>query len=189
MKEAPLLKTERLVLTWPTTEQIDQYYQDIVGTNMFDSIIWDGPQSENDMHDYWKMTKQNNPLDLSIDLNFSLILKDTHQLIGGASLRPVNRDFHFINLGYALAPKFHGNGYATEAIKKLIEHAFSHRKAERIFATVFVDNIASKRVLEKNNFKYEGTLRHCVKKYNQWRDEWLFALIKPEWENLCKKPI
>ena len=41
--QPPLIETERLLLTWPTPEQIDGYYDSIIGTNIFDTIFWDGP--------------------------------------------------------------------------------------------------------------------------------------------------
>ena len=44
MKKAPHLETERLLLTWPDAAQIDTYYKLIVGSAMFDTILWDGPE-------------------------------------------------------------------------------------------------------------------------------------------------
>ena len=47
----PKIEAPRLVLTWPTAEQIDGYYASIVGTNIFDTIFWDGPSGPQDLHD------------------------------------------------------------------------------------------------------------------------------------------
>ncbi len=63
-----------------------------------------------------------------------------------------------------------------------INFAFNHLEAERVYASVFVDNIASRRVLEKTGYRLDGTLRSNVLKLNEWRDEWFFTILRSEWE-------
>lgn len=57
-------------------------------------------------------------------------------------------------LGYWIAEEYWGNGYATEASKVLINHAFSNLEVSSIYATYKVGNIQSRRVLEKLGFIY-----------------------------------
>lgn len=57
-------------------------------------------------------------------------------------------------LGYWIAEEYWGNGYATEASERLIEHAFDDLDIEVIYATYRVENSKSKRVLEKLGFEY-----------------------------------
>lgn len=59
-----------------------------------------------------------------------------------------------VELGYWIAEEYWGNGYATEASKRLIEHAFDELNVTVIYATYRVENNQSKRVLEKLGFKY-----------------------------------
>ena len=47
---------------------------------------------------------------------------------------------------------------------------------------VFVGNEGSRRVLEKNRFRLDGTLRHHVIKRGEWLDGWFFSLLRSEWE-------
>jgi len=72
MKAIPKIQTKRLILTWPTTEQIDQYYCDIINTNMFDTIQWDGPESPNEIHEYWEACTKDDPKDTKFSLSFVL---------------------------------------------------------------------------------------------------------------------
>lgn len=180
MSEAPKLETERLILTWPTQTQIDQYYSDIIGTSLFDTIIWDGPENKNELHDYWKECSSIDPKDFSESLGFAIIEKESSLYVGGCSLRPVDRDPSVIDVGIALAPKFHNNGYGTEALKKIIDEAFQKREAVRIFGSVFSGNIPSRRMFEKLGFVLEGTLRSSVKKRGNWLDEWIFGKLVSE---------
>ena len=175
----PRLQTPRLILTWPSPEQIDGYHQAIVGTDMFDTILWDGPTSDRDLHDYWAHVRSQGGWDQP--LSVALVERDSGHVVGGAALRPVDGQPRILDLGYALAPRFHGRGYATEAVRALVDHGFASRGAERIFASVFVGNVASRRVAEKAGMRFEGTLRHVVYKRRTWRDEWIFAIVRPDW--------
>ena len=61
-------------------------------------------------------------------------------------------------LGFALAPRFHGRGYATEAVAAVLHWGETHLPFERGFAWVDVRNDASLRVLVKCGFE---VLEHC----------------------------
>ena len=79
----------------------------------------------------------------------------TRQAVGIISAIPATaRDIEF---GYVLAPPFWGKGFATEAVKALAGTVFSLTRANRILANSRVDNLASRRVLEKTGFAYVGT--------------------------------
>lgn len=52
-------------------------------------------------------------------------------------------------LGYALSPAFHGNGYATEAIQAALAWVDAHLKAPRTVCLIDPQNAASIRVAER----------------------------------------
>ena len=178
----PRLETARLLLTWPSPSQIDEYHAAIIGTNMFDTIIWDGPSNPQELHDWWSENRSLDPSDHRLHFNVAIIEASSNRYIGGASLRPVDRDPAIIDIGYALAPAFHGKGYATEAVGPLVEEAFAHREAERIFGNAFVGNHASRRVMEKVGFSLEGIQRRTIRKRGIWIDQWMIAITRPDWE-------
>ena len=65
-------------------------------------------------------------------------------------------------LGYWLASRVHGRGYATEAARCLLEFHFS-RSEETVESGYFVGNARSARVLEKLGFIQTGQdLKHCL---------------------------
>ena len=57
-------------------------------------------------------------------------------------------------LGYWIAEEYWGHGLAVEASKIVMEHAFDNLGVEKIYATYRIENIQSKRVLEKLGFEY-----------------------------------
>lgn len=85
-------------------------------------------------------------------------------------------------IGYWLGEKAWGHGVATEAVKQLIQYAFEQFDLERIEARVFGWNPASKRVLLKVGFQLEGTIRNGVFKDGRLTDEFIYGILKNEWE-------
>jgi RimJ/RimL family protein N-acetyltransferase len=59
-------------------------------------------------------------------------------------------------IGYWLGVPFWGHGYATEAVRAVIDHAFADLGFEAVQAGARVTNPASRRVLEKCGFQWTG---------------------------------
>jgi RimJ/RimL family protein N-acetyltransferase len=75
-------------------------------------------------------------------------------IIGACGLMaPENQN---LEIGYWLGVKHWGKGYATEAVRALIDHAFTDLDCEAVQAAARVTNPASRRVLEKCGFQWTG---------------------------------
>ncbi|MFM9681701.1 GNAT family N-acetyltransferase [Streptomyces brasiliscabiei] len=84
-------------------------------------------------------------------------------------------------LGYAIAAKEWGRGYATDAARTLVTYAFTELGLHRITAAIGPDNVASIAVVQQLGFTREGTLRDHVFTNGQWRDSVLFSVLSHEW--------
>ena len=73
-----------------------------------------------------------------------------------------------------------GRGIATEAVKLLTAYIWSLDQLVRIHAQVFSNNTASARVLEKNGFELEATLRKAAYKNNELLDDQVWVKLKNE---------
>jgi RimJ/RimL family protein N-acetyltransferase len=60
------------------------------------------------------------------------------------------------DLGYWIGAPFWGNGYATEAVRALLDYAFTDLGYEAVHGAARVTNPASRRVLEKCGFQWTG---------------------------------
>jgi RimJ/RimL family protein N-acetyltransferase len=60
------------------------------------------------------------------------------------------------DIGYWLGTRYWGKGYATEAVRALIDHAFTEAEHTALHSSVRVTNPASRRVLEKCGFQWTG---------------------------------
>ncbi len=81
-------------------------------------------------------------------------------------------------LGYWLAEEYWGRGVMTEAVRRICAECFARWDVERIYAEPFADNIGSRRVLEKNGFSLEGTMRRGAYKIGAYRDWCMYALLR-----------
>lgn len=63
-------------------------------------------------------------------------------------------------LGYWVGEEYQKRGYATEASKALITRAFDDLNIKQIYATYRLENLASKRVLEKLGFRHYARLEN-----------------------------
>ena len=62
-------------------------------------------------------------------------------------------------IGYCYGEKYWNKGYATQALKRVVEFLFEEVEAEVIFADHMSNNPASGCVMKKSGMKYDGTLR------------------------------
>ena len=81
-------------------------------------------------------------------------------------------------LGYFLLEEYCSQGVMTAAVAQFCPMVFRLPDAERITAYVNSPNLASRRVLEKNGFTHEGTMRRAVYKAERFYDLDIFGLLR-----------
>ena len=87
--------------------------------------------------------------------------------------------FRQAEIGYTLCSDAFGQGYGTEAVGVVSAWLFSQCEFHKLKAQVVEGNQASRRVLEKNGFELEGTLRDNYLLRGRWVNDWLFGRINP----------
>lgn len=97
---------------------------------------------------------------------WAVILKETNEFIGWSGIKfitdEINNHQNFYEIGYRFIEKHWGKGYATEAGKAFIDHAFNKMKVEAVYAYADEGNDNSRKILEKlglqfvNSFEHEG---------------------------------
>ncbi len=99
------------------------------------------------------------------------------RLVGTITLANVVRGvWQNATLGYFVDERYNGRGFATEAIRLLVEVAFGELDLHRIQAAVMPRNEASQRALEKAGFRYEGESLRYLYIAGAWEDHLIFAL-------------
>ena len=179
--ECSPLTTDRLILREFTRSDWKAVHEYASDPDVVRYMTW-GPNSKEDSHFFIQRVisyQEENP---RRNHEFAVILKAEDRLIGSCGLYVSNPDHQEAWIGYCFNRHFWGKGYATEAIKALLEFGFSKLGLHRIFATTQPDNVASAHVLGKVGMRREGHLRQhlCVK--GKWRDSFLYAVLDGQWK-------
>lgn len=80
--------------------------------------------------------------------------------------------------GYWIGQPHARQGYMREAIGALVHHAFTTLDLTRIEAACLPENAASRGVLERSGFKYEGVARSYLQINGRWRNHVLYANLR-----------
>jgi [ribosomal protein S5]-alanine N-acetyltransferase len=81
-------------------------------------------------------------------------------------------------LGYWMGAAHARQGYMREAILGVVHHAFSVLDLSRVEAACLPENAASRGVLEKCGFKYEGVAQSYLQISGRWRNHVLYASLR-----------
>ena len=114
-------------------------------------------------------------------LAVSLFLRSDGTWIGSLNLRWPHAGVG--ELGYYLLPEHWNKGYATEAVRRVVDLAFRGLGAHRVQATAWTRNPASARVLRKAGLRKEGRLRGYLKMNGEVRDEFVFGVTRRDWSS------
>jgi ribosomal-protein-alanine N-acetyltransferase len=83
-------------------------------------------------------------------------------------------------LGYWIGEPFARQGYMREAIVALVHYAFETLDLSRIQAACLPENKASRGVLEKCGFKYEGVAQSYLQINGRWRNHVLYSNLRSD---------
>ena len=111
--------------------------------------------------------------------------KEDGRLIGDLALKPEADEPRIVEIGATLDIEYRKQGFAVEAFNGIFEYLFSKTETHRIFGILDVENSGSLRLVENLHFRREAELRKSYwdKKRNEWRDEYLYALLKEDWKS------
>lgn len=88
-----------------------------------------------------------------------------------------------VHLGYMMLPEHQGRGYMTEVVKEVIKFAFTKDNCVRITTGCYKDNEASRRVMEKTDFRKEGEKIKAQYHFGVMKDRLDYAINKDEYEH------
>ena len=107
-----------------------------------------------------------------------LVKNHTGMILGRINLLSIVRGiFNKANLGYRMGEEHQGKGYATRAVKLILDKAVNKHKLHRIEAGTSPDNIGSQIVLIKNGFQFVGRYNKYIYKNGKWCDSICFEKI------------
>jgi ribosomal-protein-alanine N-acetyltransferase len=108
-----------------------------------------------------------------------LIRREDERLMGAITLDTIRRGpAQAGSLGYWIGLPFARQGYMREAIEGMVHHAFERMDLSRVEAACLPENAASRALLEKCGFKYEGVAQSYLQINGRWRTHVLYAALR-----------
>jgi RimJ/RimL family protein N-acetyltransferase/predicted N-acetyltransferase YhbS len=111
----------------------------------------------------------------------------TGRVLGDVAIR-LSWEGRTAEIGYTLAPRYWGRGYASEAVEALLEYLFERLRVTRVFGMLHPDNVPSALVLERCGFGFEGHTRSSYWVGSECSDDWIYGLTRPDWEGWRHRP-
>ncbi len=115
------------------------------------------------------------------DVTFTIEQKAEGCFCGLVVVRDIDREHSLGELSFWLVVEMWGRGYMNEVVQAVVRYGFEGLGLNRLYAYHMLRNPASGRILEKSGFKQEGLLRQRVRKWGQFEDVALWAIIRQEW--------
>ncbi len=116
-----------------------------------------------------------------IKYTFAINIITTEQFIGLIALNLGKPKYRSAEIWYKLFPDYWRKGYATEALKSILDFGFSDLKLHRIEAGCAVDNLASVKVLENVGMSYEGRKRKTLPLKSGWSDNFEYGILESDY--------
>ncbi|HEV7345175.1 MAG TPA: GNAT family protein [Devosia sp.] len=111
-------------------------------------------------------------------------LAENGALIGEVSLIWRSVDARQGEVGWIFDPHYHGQGYATEAARAMLDLAFGPGDIHRVCARCHVDNAASWRLMERLGMRREAHFREHALTKGHWDEEFVYAILWQEWQEV-----
>jgi [ribosomal protein S5]-alanine N-acetyltransferase len=114
---------------------------------------------------------------------WNIFLRATGEQIGHLDIAVIQRDtYKMANLGYFLLNTYRGNGYAVEALRKIIPAAFEDLKLHRLEAAIDLDNKASIQLARACGLYREGIKKHYWFQNGRWEDQVVYIATPELWK-------
>ena len=172
-----ILETDRLILrAWEITD-LDDFFEYASVEGVGEKAGWEHHKSKDKSLEILKMFIEEKKV-------FAIVLKENQKVIGSIGIEELSeeldKDLDNLlgrELGYVLNKDYWNKGIMKEAVSKVVDYCFNTLKLNFLMASYFNHNIASKKVLEKLNFKFYKDII-IETRYNNIKEKSILMLLK-----------
>jgi aminoglycoside 6'-N-acetyltransferase len=173
------IRTERLLLRTHREDDLEAllgYYSDPEVARYIPWQPWTRADAEEHLQRRVERTGLGGPDDV-----LGLVVERAGEVIGDVVLWPADDTHERGEIGWAFHPAAAGQGYATEAVRALIDTAFATYGMHRVIAQLDARNAASARLCERVGMTREAYLREDCWTKGAWVDMLVYGLLATEW--------
>lgn len=178
----PELTTERLTLRKMLFEDAADMFEYSVQGDVSKYLTWSPHPDIDYTKAYLRYVSQRYRTGDAID--WAIVHKESGRMIGTCGFARIDFQNNSGEIGYVLNPKFQRQGIAAEAAMEVIRFGFEVLGLERIEARYMIENIPSRRVMEKCHMTYEGVRRRGALVKDIYRDIGVCAITREDYKKL-----
>lgn len=170
--------TERVMIRLAKIDDSEAiyFYRSDVIENRYQGWL---PESVDEVRDYIKTMPTT--LDVSdVCLQFVIVEKTNNIIIGDMGISFTNHNNMQAEIGCTLNKEFQRNGYATEAMRAMVELLFMKLNKHRVIASVDPRNTASIQLIERLGFRKEAHFKESYFLRGEWVDDVIYAKLRGE---------
>jgi len=170
------IQTEQIRLRKLKRDDAPSLYNYYSNENIYSYLDWNGPEAIErsiEVIHIW-----NEGFEKGWIIRFAIADKMSDEVIGTIFLSEF--EGKRAEIGYELSEKYWHKGIMSEAMNEVLAIGFNQLGLVRIQAIVAEENIASRKLLTKFNFKEEGYLRQyeCHSVTGECRDMLIYSLLR-----------
>ena len=171
-----VIETERLILRLFEATDLDDFYAYAKVPGVGERAGWPHHKNKEDTQQVLSAFMKHRDV-------LAIMHKATRKVIGSIGLHvdeQLLKD-RSAKLGYVLAKPYWGQGYMSEAAKALLDYIFEENLFETIEVAHFIENDASKRIIEKLGFKFEKEGTYSSEALNKTFHSRFYRLTKEQY--------
>jgi ribosomal-protein-alanine N-acetyltransferase len=169
-------------------DHVEEIYHMLKTRNVLDYLTLKDPENLEEIRQYILFLQ--NQWIMNNDFTYSIQLLEksndpspssSHPIIGQITLYDLNFIHHRAEIGIWIGSPYWHHGYATEALKLIIQYAYENLNMNRLQAHIFLNNMASQKLFEKEGFQREGVVRGYIFKNGVSTDLYVYGLLRQDW--------
>lgn len=158
---------------------LDVYFFEKENREYFERNLPPRPANYFDLEGFKEITRELLREQENHDVYMYLIRDTQGVMVGRINLSVLENNRKTAELGYRIGENVTNLGYASEAVKLVLEKAFTTYGFNRIIAGTAIGNLASQRVLLKNGFTFSRVIENDLHIHNEWVHTAVFEIRRP----------
>jgi RimJ/RimL family protein N-acetyltransferase len=150
-----VLETDRLILRNFVQDDKNDFYSIVQDPRIYETLPEDHMYSMDEVSeiiDWFINQYDNNTLECIPKFPLAIILKEDNKLIGDIGIGHYSNDKTKMEIFYFINSKYWNKGYVSEAVSVFLKYLKDYRIVSSLIGIVVPHNVASSRILLKNNF-------------------------------------
>ena len=157
---------------------LDVYFFEKENREYFERNLPPRPANYFDLEGFKEITRELLREQENHDVYMHLIRDAQGVMVGRINLSVLGKDRKTAELGYRIGENVTNLGYASEAVKLVLEKAFTTYGFNRIIAGTATGNLPSQRVLLKNGFTFSRVIDNELQIHNEWVHTAVFEITR-----------